>query len=63
MTLSARLRPDVEAAPWVIEEVKKQEALLRQALEALEKASDTTYSDTCLAQFNEAITAIKEALK
>jgi len=38
-------------------------ALLRQALEALEKAADTTYSDTCLAQFNAAIAAIKEELK
>ena len=26
MSLSDRIRPDVEAAPWVIEEVKKLEA-------------------------------------
>ena len=38
-------------------------ALLKMALEALEKAADTTYSDTCLAQFNAAIAAIKEELK
>jgi hypothetical protein len=36
MSLSERLRPQVEAAPWVIEEVKQLERLLEQALEALE---------------------------
>lgn len=31
MKLSDRLRPDVEAAPWVIEEVKKLEQELADA--------------------------------
>jgi hypothetical protein len=32
---NAGLRADIERAPWVIDEVKKQEVLLRQALDAL----------------------------
>lgn len=32
MSLSDRLRPDVECAPWVIEEIKKLEALFRPGL-------------------------------
>ena len=31
MKLSDRVRPDVEAAPWVIEEIKKLEAELEVA--------------------------------
>ena len=34
MSLSERLRPDIEAAPWVIEEVKQLEALLLRVLVA-----------------------------
>ncbi len=37
-------------------------ALLEQALEALEKARDTTHSDTLYAQFEVAITALRAAL-
>ena len=37
-------------------------ALLRQALEALEKARDTTYSDTLYPQFEVAIDALRAAL-
>jgi hypothetical protein len=33
MSLSERLRPDVEAAPWVIAEVKKLEAEVKQLQE------------------------------
>lgn len=32
MSLSERLRPDVEAAPWVVDEVKRLEAQLDAAL-------------------------------
>jgi len=34
--LSERLRPDVECAPWVIEEVKKLEDKQKPLVEALE---------------------------
>lgn len=37
MSLSERLRPDVEAAPWVIEEVKALEAEIERLTEALKK--------------------------
>ena len=61
------LRKRIDALRAELEAIKSAEpdntALLRQALEALEKAADTTYSDTCLAQFNAAITTIKEELK
>ena len=33
--LSARIRPDTEAAPWVIEEVRKLEAEVERLREAL----------------------------
>lgn len=36
MSLSERLRPGVECAPWVIEEVKKLEAALRSEPVAVE---------------------------
>lgn len=36
MSLSDRIRPDVEAAPWVIKEVKELEAKNRRLREALE---------------------------
>lgn len=38
------------------------EALLRKALHALVKAKDTTYSDTLFAEFDVAITAMRERL-
>ena len=38
-------------------------ALLRQALEALEKARDTTYSDTLYPQFEVAIDALRAAME
>ena len=47
MSLSDRLRPDCEAAPWVIEEVKMLElenARLREALEYVIEMVD--YIDT-----------------
>lgn len=34
--LSDRVRPDVEAAPWVIEEIKELESLLARAVEHCE---------------------------
>lgn len=37
MKLSNRLRPDVEAAPWVIDEVKKLEVELAEAYRELRK--------------------------
>jgi hypothetical protein len=40
--LSARLRPDVEAAPWVISEIEKLEAEL-EALRELEPAIPESY--------------------
>lgn len=40
MSLSDRLRPDVEAAPWVIEEVKKLEAENARLREALQQIAD-----------------------
>jgi len=63
----ADLEAEVErlkaANKQLLEKIEKKDAILRQVLEALEKAADTTYSDTCLAQFNAAITTIKEELK
>lgn len=38
-------------------------AVLERALEALEKARDTTHSDTLYVQFEVAITALRAALK
>jgi len=37
--------------------------VLQMALDALQLAVDTTYSDTCLIQFKDAITAIEQALE
>ena len=37
MNLSERLRPDVECAPWVIEEVKKLEYELKRAYQEMNK--------------------------
>lgn len=42
MTLSARLRPDVECAPWVIEAVKKLELALQELTAAAEPFADRT---------------------
>ena len=41
MKLSERIRPNVEAAPWVIEEVKRLEARVME-LEAMLAATETT---------------------
>ena len=40
MSLSERLRPDVEAAPWVIEEVKALEAEIERLREDAEAGND-----------------------
>jgi hypothetical protein len=40
----------------------QERAVLKQALEALEQARDTTHSDTLYAQFEVAITALRAAL-
>jgi hypothetical protein len=43
MSLSKRLRPDVEAAPWVIEEVKEMEALLSEARDVIRDEVEDNY--------------------
>jgi hypothetical protein len=45
MKLSDRLRPDVEAAPWVIEEVKKLEKELGDAYLEMRKIKVTAVFD------------------
>ena len=40
MSLSERLRPDIEAAPWVIEEVKALEAEIERLREAITEANE-----------------------
>lgn len=49
MKLSDRIRPDVEAAPWVIEEVKKLEAEVAHLRDTLEDFAeyDCEYEDNC----------------
>ena len=63
MTLEEQIEVQGKVLKATMKALLKKDALLRQALEALEKAADTTYSDTCLAQFNAAITTIKKELK
>ena len=43
--------------------ITELETALRQCVEALQLAVDTTYSDTCLIQFKDAITKAREVLK
>jgi hypothetical protein len=38
--LSDRIRPNSEAAPWVVEEVRKMENLLKAAHDTLKDATD-----------------------
>jgi hypothetical protein len=45
MKLSDRIRPDVEAAPWVIEEVKKLEQELADAYLEMRKIKVTAVYD------------------
>ena len=39
--LSDRIRPNSEAAPWVVEEIKKLEAFLEKIIEAGELVKET----------------------
>lgn len=42
--LSDRIRPNSEAAPWVVEEVKCMENLLEKIIEAGERCANLMYS-------------------
>lgn len=44
--LSDRIRSNPEAAPWVIEEVKRMEGLLKKVFEAGEKCANLMYSES-----------------
>lgn len=44
--LSDRLRPNLEAAPWVIEEAKRMENLLGRIVEAGENCANLMYSNS-----------------
>lgn len=57
--LSNRLRPDVECAPWVIEEVKKMEQALDVALDALECIESPLYVRE-ITKVGEAMKLLKE---
>jgi hypothetical protein len=64
MSLSDRLRPDVEAAPWVIEEVKRLEvenARLRDALESVLESEVLKHAP--FVGYSEAIANAREVLE
>jgi len=46
--LSDRVRPDVEAAPWVVEEIKRLEAERDRLREALRELLDAGAHSDCL---------------
>lgn len=58
MSLSERLRPDVEAAPWVIEEVKQLEAKLAKALDGQVVTYMNGYQDGLAMGRTENLTAL-----
>ncbi|MEA5097600.1 MAG: hypothetical protein VB032_03600 [Burkholderiaceae bacterium] len=43
MKLSEKIKPNVDAAPWVIEEIGKLEARLEKSLEELHYQRDRNY--------------------
>lgn len=44
--LSDRLRPNLEAAPWVIKEVKRMENLLEKIIKAGERCANLMHSES-----------------
>jgi hypothetical protein len=63
LSLSARVRPNVEAAPWVCEEIAKQEAELRRLhTENAELKDEVEWNDKGLAGWRDrAMSEIKQA--
>jgi hypothetical protein len=47
VSLSDRIRPDVEAAPWVVEEVRKLEAKVERLNKGLRDIRDQLYEAEC----------------
>jgi hypothetical protein len=58
--LSDRIRPNIEAAPWVVQEVKLMEAYIKQLEEALYESLALNLNAAVIKQAKEALKLSKK---